>query len=414
MNTTLRTGTITVMLAIILPVIFILCAMAINLAQVQLARTELKIATDAATRAGGRAWAYHNDKDQVIAFAKEGAAANTILNQSIQLVDDEIQFGTTTRLGTAGRYEFTATDADDTDFATAIRVTATVNNNLAFRVAGIDTVQQTTSTVTSQVNRDIALIVDRSESMAFFKDETLLYNEITSLYDNGHGVITEQEYLDALAASELLQELDDISFSRREYSENVLNLLSGDLLEYAVSINDDYPNAAPSQSRWTVLEQATEVFFETLSNSSVSERVSVSSFATSPTLDLPLSFDLDLAHEKVLELIPMASTAIGQGMQIAIPDLIGEGRRSNAVPTLLIFSDGQNLQDPSPIDVATQIMADHPEVVINTITFADVDPSEMAQVARIGNGIHYHANDTAQLVNVFEEIGKSFSTVITE
>ena len=112
-------------------------------------------------------------------------------------------------------------------------------------------------------------------------------------------------------------------------------------------------------------------------------------------------------------LYPNGSTAIGRGMQTAIDDLLAS-RRSSAIPTILIFSDGENKQKPYPVDVANQIIADNPNVVINTITFAGGDQTEMAEVASIGGGTHYHAEDGAELVEVFREIARSFSTVITE
>ena len=51
-----RKGIVLVLLAVIMPVLLVLCAIAINLAKVQLEQTELQIATDVATRAGGAAW----------------------------------------------------------------------------------------------------------------------------------------------------------------------------------------------------------------------------------------------------------------------------------------------------------------------------------------------------------------------
>ena len=51
-----RRGGITVLMAFVLPMLALLAAFCINLAQMQLVKTELAIATDAAARAGGRAF----------------------------------------------------------------------------------------------------------------------------------------------------------------------------------------------------------------------------------------------------------------------------------------------------------------------------------------------------------------------
>ena len=50
-----RKGAIVPMFAILLPVLLIFCGFAINLAYMQVVTTELKIATDCAAHAGGRA-----------------------------------------------------------------------------------------------------------------------------------------------------------------------------------------------------------------------------------------------------------------------------------------------------------------------------------------------------------------------
>ena len=52
--TSRRDGVVVVLFAIVLPVLLLLSAVAINIAYMQLTRTELKIATDASARAGGR------------------------------------------------------------------------------------------------------------------------------------------------------------------------------------------------------------------------------------------------------------------------------------------------------------------------------------------------------------------------
>ena len=50
-----RRGAVIPMFAILLPVLLIFCGFAINLAYMQVASTEMKIATDCAAHAGGRA-----------------------------------------------------------------------------------------------------------------------------------------------------------------------------------------------------------------------------------------------------------------------------------------------------------------------------------------------------------------------
>jgi Flp pilus assembly protein TadG len=53
------------LVALLLPVLLVISFMAINIAFMHLSRTELRIATDAASRAGGRILALTGDKAEV-------------------------------------------------------------------------------------------------------------------------------------------------------------------------------------------------------------------------------------------------------------------------------------------------------------------------------------------------------------
>lgn len=413
-----RQGSILVLMVALLPVLFILCAIGINVAQQQLVRTELKIATDSAARAGGSAWSLTNDPTTATQFAIDAAAANQVQGTPLTLTSNDVQFGNSTRDGALGRFVFTPNPGNGVgngQITTALRVSSTINSLLPFRISGIENINQHETSVASQVDRDIALVVDRSGSMAYFEDEDFLFDTITHFYNQPNSGISDAEYDAAVADYQPVARLAAMALRDRAYSADVISHLSGDLLEYAITLNSDYrtETRAPRQSRWAVLEQATTAFFDTLELSATNERVSVSSFASGSSLDLPLTFDLQAAKQTVLGLYPNGSTAIGRGMQTAIDDLLAS-RRSSAIPTILIFSDGENKQKPYPVDVANQIIADNPNVVINTITFAGGDQTEMAEVASIGGGTHYHAEDGAELVEVFREIARSFSTVITE
>ncbi len=60
-----RRGAILMLVALLLPVLLVISFMAINIAFMHLSRTELRIATDAASRAGGRILALTGDKAEV-------------------------------------------------------------------------------------------------------------------------------------------------------------------------------------------------------------------------------------------------------------------------------------------------------------------------------------------------------------
>lgn len=463
-----RKGAVLVLFVVMLPVLIILSAVAINLAKVELVRTELQIGTDLSTRAGGTVWTRTGQIAPAVYFAKVAGSLNEVQNTPLIIADSDIAFGNNLERanGGTGRFVFTERDpAANPDIITAIEVDRSVDAGLFFEISEINSITTNASSVTSQVDRDIALVVDRSGSMAYFENEQFLFNTLTSLYNRGNNEfeISAADFIDAVtdfqgptqfdpenpdvipqnlptvniedtldAAGSSRTDLPALSLNDRFYPDSVLTAIAAeinsstdpvyteglrDLRIYAETLNRDYnsPNrtAAPEQSRWAVLEQAVDAFVIVLQNSRLREKVAVASFDRNTTLDQVLTQDLQLATDAIGELIPSGSTAIGLGIQTAATHLLS-GRRINAIPTMIVLSDGRNRRGISPLTAARNIKNEFPFVVINTITFADGDQTEMAEVARIGGGIHRHANDGDELREHFEEIARSFSTVITE
>jgi len=80
-----RRGAVLGLMAILLPVLAILAAFCVNLAQMQLTRTELMVATDAAARAGGRAFSELQTVDAAKTTAVNVAAMNMVDGEPLQL-----------------------------------------------------------------------------------------------------------------------------------------------------------------------------------------------------------------------------------------------------------------------------------------------------------------------------------------
>ena len=426
-----RDGVVVVMFAIVLPVLLVLAAVAINVAYMQLTRTELKIATDASARAGGRAWSEYNDLGQSKEHARLAASLNTVGGKALVLStaesDGQIVFGDSIRSGDA-RFGFTPmseSEIMDGALASGIQVNATHPTFLFFKVGETNSFTPNASSIATQIERDIALILDRSGSMFSFegqvtdpgKGEDFLYETITDLYNDPANEITHDEYLAAIADYQENEESEALSTRDREYSPKIISLLTGDLLTYATSVNSDYHpgTAAPKLSRWHSLEIAYDAFFDVLEETHQEELVSVSSFASSARLDFALSDDLDGARLIASEIYPLASTAIGDGMLEGFESLKVDTARLGAVKTIIVMSDGLNKKGTDPVAAANQIIAENQSVVINTVTFgAGADINQMAEIARIGSGKHFHATNAAQLTDVFEVLAASHRTLITD
>ena len=204
-----RRGAIVPMFALLLPLLIIFCAFAVNLAYMQVVSTELKIATDCAAHAGGRAMSVAQDDETLTtpekrdlaiesatAIAHQIVNANPIIGRQVSVggqgsgADIEVGFGRSLRSNNGqGRYDYTVLDTADVASGASIPSSFHVSSNLTaplpFPVLGsnISSFSPTRRTVSTQVNRDVALVLDRSGSMLHFRDRGLLDDTLDELHD---------------------------------------------------------------------------------------------------------------------------------------------------------------------------------------------------------------------------------------
>ncbi|MEX2091658.1 MAG: pilus assembly protein TadG-related protein, partial [Pirellulales bacterium] len=98
-----RRGAMLVFIAVCLPLLIIMAAFAIDVAWMQLARTELRTATDSAARAGAKELSLKQDATAARTKAKAAAARNYVAGQPLLLADADIQVGKSVQIGT-GRF----------------------------------------------------------------------------------------------------------------------------------------------------------------------------------------------------------------------------------------------------------------------------------------------------------------------
>lgn len=217
-NRNARKGAIVPLFAILLPLLLIASGFAINLAYMQVVTTELKIATDCAAHAGGRAMSVAQDTANLtvqekrdyavesgISMAQKLAATNTVFGRQLSVGDEgsgseiEIGFGNSVRANNGyGMYEYTETDMADVlngdSRPSSLHVVGNMNLPLVFRVMSTAATANSPAknisgfapqrrSIATQVNRDVALVLDRSGSMLYFRDEDLLEDTIDDLYN---------------------------------------------------------------------------------------------------------------------------------------------------------------------------------------------------------------------------------------
>ena len=363
-----RRGAAIVLFAIFLPVALIMVAFAINLAYMELVRTELRISTDAAARAGGRNLAISGDTAVAAAVARDAAARNLVAGQPLQLTDTQLEFGNGMRANATSRYSFVAGG----QHPNSLRVTGSRENTsldgsvtlLMPFILGRQTFEPEQQAVSMQTEVDIALVLDRSGSMAY--------------------------------------DASDNSFTSSPPSSAPPGWV--------------YCDPAPPNSRWRDAVAATQVFLNELDNSATEELVSLSTYNNAAVINQELTNNYGAimsALTPYTNSFCQGSTNVGGGIVRGTRTLTNTTtNRAWASKVLVVMTDGIHNTGLNPVTAAQTAHA--AGVMVFSITFsAEANQATMQQVATTGAGKHYHAATGSDLVAVFQEIARSLPTLLT-
>ncbi len=356
-----RRGAMLVLFAVCLPIFIIMIVFAVDIAFMQLTRTELRTATDAAARAGSRTLSLAQDAATAIAVTKAAAARNIVAGKQFALDDSDITLGRSTRPGDIGRFNFTP--GGNALNSVAVRGRRTSDSpagevNLFFgRLLGTESFEPIVTSISTQIDRDIVLVLDRSGSMTFKDDE--------NNYQPGW------------------QNCDPV----------------------------------PTDCRWRGLEAATIAFLQELVATPQTELVGLATYNQNGTSDVQLSDDYTNVLNRIDELTNGfcgGSTGIGRGMIEGIDIVTNPAlNRPFASRVMVVLTDGIHNTGVTPDVIAHQAVDQ--EITIFTVTFSDfAEQSRMQNVASIGGGKHYHAPTGEDLIEVFREIAKTAANLLTE
>ena len=108
-------------------------------------------------------------------------------------------------------------------------------------------------------------------------------------------------------------------------------------------------------------------------------------------------------------------TNIADGIEKGVSVLYGPGRRASATPILVVMTDGVHDTAGNPQASAAAAMVAHPNLKICTVTMGtSADQSTMQSIAHTGNGHHFHANDTDELISIFIDLGTKAGVTLIE
>ncbi|HEX3601585.1 MAG TPA: pilus assembly protein TadG-related protein, partial [Lacipirellulaceae bacterium] len=164
-----RRAAMLVLIAFCLPLCIIMAAFAINVAWMQLVRTELRTSTDAAARAGAKELSLAQSTVVARSVAKDTAKRNLVAGAPLLLADSDIVFGKGTQANDTSRFKFTAGGTPPNAvqiFGRRSKGSLSGPVNMMFaNVFSVKQFQPTETATSTQLDRDICLVVDRSGSM---------------------------------------------------------------------------------------------------------------------------------------------------------------------------------------------------------------------------------------------------------
>ncbi len=360
-----------VLIALTLPLVLMMVAFAVDVAWMQLVRTELRTATDAASRAGAKQLSLQQSQAAARTAAKDAARRNLVAGTPLQVRDEEIVFGVSLQASPTSRFVFTPGGAQlNSVQVTGNRTAGSAGGPVALflgHVLGTTHFQPTQVATSTQLDRDICLVVDRSGSMM---------RELFSSSIPGPGGRCDPPH--------------------------------------------------PTLSRWGGLNSAVAGFVAELEKTVQREQCGLASYSssgnacgmtfTTSDINARLDFNYQPIRNEMARLgsQPVAGyTNIYAGIQNGISILTGVGARPFALRTMVVMTDGRHNRGTEPVVAARRAAREN--ITIHTVTFSsEADFSRMRAVADATGGRHYHAPDSAALERIFREIAATLPVMLTQ
>lgn len=360
-----RTGATMVLVAFMLPVVFFISAFAINIAYTQLIRTELQIATDVSGRAAGRAYALTGNANDAYVAARDVAERNTVGGKPFAVQPSDLEFGFAERTALSERYSF-----DLGAESNAVRLTSTSFANGAGIQAflpgltPVAKIRSLKSAISTQVELDIALVIDRSGSMAYAANEVAAYPPAPA----------------------------------------------------AAPIDWDFGDPIPPNARWLDTIAAVQVFLDEMSQTPQIERVALATYNDQANIDVLPSVnygEIIAALNQYSMAFNSGGTNIGGGIHQGLNAVGHLGTtRPWATKVVIVMTDGIHNIGTNPKSAAHS--AADQAVIVYSVTFSDeANQGLMKDVSEIGTGLHFHATSASQLEEAFRAIAKDLPTLLT-
>lgn len=385
-----RQGAATILVLTMIMVFVMVAAITVDYAYMQLVRSELRVATDAAAKAGAEALARTEDSDEAIDRAVLVGSMNRVAGQNLQLAEEDILLGRVTQ-GNNGRWQF----QDGGTPSNSVRVNSEVEPSLFFgRLLGRETFNPIHTAVAGQQEIDVCLCLDRSGSMLF-----------------------------------------DMSGVDYAYPPNNPNLRSMPPSPYNTTLWRNHLSPPhPTNSRWAVLSRAIGDFFNEVQSFNPPPYISLVTWGSDYTmpispntvypasrLDIALPSVNDFAAQRTLitnritqlgTQPMMGGTNLSAGLDQAVGHITNQNARTLTNKVVVLFTDGMWNAGRSPILAAQD--ARNAGVIVHTVSVITGAQPDLQQVASITGGMSFTTQNETQLRAAFREIAASLQIVMIE
>lgn len=375
-----RDGAIVVLAGFLLAMLSVIAALCINSAFIELSKSEMRLAADAAAKAASITLGQTGNPALARVRGRQICRRHTVANERLLLSNSDILFGQA-QLQPDGSYRF----MQDVEPYTAVRVNASFSRREGGAASllalggflGREKFELEQSSIACRIDNDICLIVDRSGSMAW-----------------------------------------DLSNEPFSYP--------GELHDKSI-IQDYFSPPHETLSRWAALQIAVDTFLTVLENNPYEPRVALVSYAsnfdfgvytsTVSTIDQSLTHDFNLIRSSLharSQKPLIGNTNIAAGLRDGIMTLSAESSsRPNASHNIVLLTDGVMTQGDDPVALAALALSQN--IAVHTVTFSDqADQQLMQAVAAAGGGEHYHAPDGETLTAIFQSLAETLPAMLIE
>ncbi len=381
-HTAQRRGVFIALAVFLLAAVTVVCGYCINLAYMELVRTEQRLATDAAAKAASVTLGKTQSSTQAQSKAIQIAALHKVAGRPFTLTSNELTFGVCDR---GNNNALTFTPGPRGNLLNAVRVDSSLDNlpSGGAKMAAFPAMFQPRTfsphlrAIASRVDLDVCVVLDRSGSMAW-----------------------------------------DLSNTPWSYP----GTLSG-----GSSIQNYFEPPHATLSRWAALTNSMDIFLDIVEANPFDIHVGMASYSSNFTfgvyesvvasVDQKLTSNYTLIRDKISAYGTkplIGNTNIAAGMREGITILTDTATtRTTACKTMILVTDGVLTQGDDPVGLAT--LALQSNIRVHTIAFsAQADQTLMQNIASAGGGNFYYAPNESALNSTFRQIAETLPAMLAE